>query len=92
MDQPINMLRFQICMDLSLSRSGAISTIPSIESSVARMTDLFGDDLSQRIIREEVGFAFEKAHLDAVGQPPATKRSTCWRRCSRQKRCGVEKI
>ena len=69
MDQPINMLRMQVSMDLSLSRSGAISTVPSIESSVARMTDLFGDGLSQRTIRQEVGLAFEKAHLDALGHP-----------------------
>ena len=69
MDQPINMLRMQIGMDLALARSGAITDVPTIAASVERMTYLFGDSLSERTIAEEVGEAFDKAHLDATGHP-----------------------
>ena len=76
MDQPINMLRMQIGMDLALARSGAISNFPTIASSVERMTFLFGDALSERTIIDAVSEAFARDHLDAYGQPWPGKNYT----------------
>ena len=76
MDQPINMLRMQIGMDLALARSGAITNVPTIASSVERMTYLFGDSLSERTIAETVSEAFDMAHLDARGEPWPGKNYT----------------
>ena len=76
MDQPINMLRMQMSMDLMLAQSGAISTVPAIAASIERMTHVFGGALSVHTIAEEVGEAFDKAHLDVCGKPWPGKNYT----------------
>ena len=76
MDQPINMLRMQIGMDLALARRGAITDVPTIAASVERMTYLFGDVVSERTIIEAVSEAFDMAHLDARGEPWPGKNYT----------------
>ncbi len=69
MDQPINMLRIQISMDLMLAKQGVITSVPTLASSIERMTDLFCDELSEQTIMEELGIAYENAQLDEYGQP-----------------------
>lgn len=67
MDQPINMLRFQVRMDVSMAKYMDPPAAASLKSSIDRMSSLFGDSLSTDVISHEVRLAYIEAGIDDFG-------------------------